>query len=76
MAHAQSDVVEVKGTGGDPLSVPRLEEVLAEAGAELADAGSQDLNARGDLQEIAPPPVRGRGDDTLLLYLDSDERER
>jgi DivIVA domain-containing protein len=76
MAEAQSGVVEVKGTGGEPLSVPRLEEVLAEAGAELAEAGQQELNVRRDLQEIAPPPVRGRGDDTLLLYLDSDERER
>ena len=76
LAEAQSGVVEVKGTGGEPLSVPRLEEVLAEAGAELAEAGQQELTARRDLQEIAPPPVRGRGDDTLLLYLDSDERER
>jgi hypothetical protein len=76
MAEAQSGVVEVKGTGGEPLSVPRLEEVLAEAGAELAEAGQQEVNVRRDLQEIAPPPVRGRGDDTLLLYLDSDERER
>lgn len=76
MAEARSRVVEVKGTGGDSLSVPRLEEVLAEAGAELAEGGPQDLGQRRDVHEIAPPPVRGRGDDTLLLYLDSDERER
>ena len=79
VAEAQSRVVEVKGTVGDDLrAVPRLEEVLAEAGAELAEAGPQDVAPRRearDVHEIAPPPLRGRGDETLLLYLDTDEKE-
>jgi hypothetical protein len=57
--------------------VPRLEEVLAEAGAEFAEAGPEDVSSvPQDVEEIAPPPITGRGDDALLLYLDSDESDR
>ena len=77
-AEAQSQVVEVTGTGGDRLTeVPRLEEVLAEAGAEFAEMSPVDVSPMPqDVEEIAPPPITSRSDDTLLLYLDSDESER
>ena len=78
MAEAQSQVVEVTGTGGDDLTaVPRLEEVLAEAGAEFAEASPEDVSpVPQDVEEIAPPQITSRSDDTLLLYLDSEESDR
>ena len=78
VAEARSQVVEVRDPGGDGLTtVPRLEEVLAEAGAELAHASPEDVSGMPrDVEEIAPPPITDRSEETLLLYLDSDESDR
>lgn len=78
VAEAQTQAVEVTDNGHDDLAaVPGLEEVLAEAGAEFADAmpgvGSA-APQEGD--EISPPPTAGPDDETFLLYLDSDESEK
>ena len=77
VAEARSQVVEVRSIGPDALpEVPRLEEVLAEAGAELADL-PEDLPAVPEGgEQIDPPRITERRDDKLLLYRDSDEPER
>lgn len=79
LAEAQSQVVEVTGADGDRLTdVPRLEEVLAEAGADLIDGPQEPIApAPQSAEEIAPPPIdRGRSDQRSLLYLDKDDPER
>ena len=77
VAEAGSQVVEVTGTSGDDLTgVPRLEEVLAEAGAELAQTGPEEITGAPEGDEIAPPPAHGRSDETYLLYLETEEPDR
>jgi cell division initiation protein len=78
VAEAQSQIVEVTSRrADDPSGVPRLEDVLAEAGAELVDSEPEEVSGMPQsTEEISPPPITGRRDDALLLYLDSDESER
>ena len=59
---------EPEGDGVD--GVPRLEEVLAEAGGTLVDPAPGD-----DEPEIAPPQPSPPAQDALLLYLDPDESD-
>lgn len=76
-ASARNEVVDPEGAGGDPFAgVPDLETVLAEAeaGSGEAEAG----NGEGDRpegEELAPPPIEGRGEDNLILF-DPDEQRR
>jgi DivIVA domain-containing protein len=78
MAEAQSQVVEVRGADGeDAPEVPRLEQVLAEAGAELVEVPSATASgARERTEKIEPPRIDERGDPTILLYPDDDDSGR
>jgi DivIVA domain-containing protein len=78
MAEAQSQVVEVRGADGeDEPEVPRLEQVLAEAGAELVEAPSANTSRAPERPEkIEPPRIDERGDPTILLYPDDDDSDR
>jgi hypothetical protein len=78
MAEAQSQVVEVRGADGeDAPEVPRLEQVLAEAGAELVEVPpSTRSSAPERAEKIEPPRIDERGDPTILLYPDDDDPDR
>ena len=75
-AQARSQVVEVTGADGDKLAdVPRLEEVLAEAGADLIDPLPGPVSpAPQSEEEIAPPRIPHRPDeDARRLYFDPEK---
>jgi DivIVA domain-containing protein len=74
MAEARSQVVEVRGADGEDVpEVPRLEQVLAEAGAELVEVPPTTRSRAPERAErIEPPRIDERGDPTILLYPDDD----
>jgi DivIVA domain-containing protein len=78
MAEAQSQVVEVRGADGENVpEVPRLEQVLAEAGAELVEVPPTTTSRAPERTEkIEPPRIDERGDPTILLYPDDDDSGR
>ncbi len=70
-ASARKDAVDPEGSGGDPFAgVPDLETVLAEA-----EAGSGEGD-HPEGEEIAPPPIEGRGEDNLILFDPDDQRRK
>jgi len=72
-AEAQSQVVEVTGADAEPpTDVPRLEEVLAEAGAELTDASPEPVTRAPRTTEEIAPPSAGQ---SHLLYFDTDDAD-
>ncbi len=74
-AEPRDDVVEVTRDVGEAFAeVPGLEEVLSEAGAELAEMPVEPVvPAPQSADEIAPPRVQGAADDSPRLPFDPDE---